>query len=377
MKVVVRKGLGFMLLFILYSAISNAQNAQDEFDKYLTVRLRSDSIPGATLLIAKGDKILKEKGYGFANLELQAPAKPETEYELASVSKPITATAIMLLVEEGKLFLDSSISKYLDDVPAAFRPITLRHLMSHSSGLPMDHFAYNKLYGPSALRYTVKEQLADLFKLKLLFDPGTNYNYSNAGFFLQAAIIEKVTGELYQDFVKTRIFDKAGMRCSFFINGDSIVANRSQGYTRRKGRLVRFSLEDAIQSIDANGFGGIISTAEDEMKFLLALSSGKIIKKESFQQMITPTKMKNGSPVDPPGRAGIGLAWFTREYEGKICLSHSGHTGTQVIYFPDQGFSVILFTNLSQGYTILGDRGFRVADAGFDLADLAIARWLK
>lgn len=340
-------------------------------------RLKSDTIPGATLLVAKGDKILKEKGYGFANLEHQVPAKPETAYELASVSKPITATAVMLLVEEGKLSLDSSISKYLDDVPPAFRPITLRQLMSHSSGLPMDHFAYNKLYGPSALRYTVKEQLTDLFKLKLLFQPGTNYNYSNAGFFLQAVIIEKISGQSYQDFVKTRIFDKAGMRCSYFINGDSIVANRSQGYTRRKGRWVRFSLEEAIQAIDANGFGGIIATAEDEMRFCLAVSSGKIIKKETFEKMIAPTVYKNGSAVDPPGRAGIGLAWFTRDFNGKRCLSHSGHTGTQVIFFPDQGFSVILFTNLTQGYTLLGDHGFRVADAGFDLANMAIAKWLK
>jgi len=374
MKVVRRKGLGFIILFVLFATNSNAQ---DEFDKYLNSRLKTDSIPGATLLVAKGDKILKEQGYGFANLEHRVPAKPETEYELASVSKPITATAIMLLVEEGKLFLDSSISKYLDNVPDAFKPITLRLLMSHSSGLPMDHFAYNKLYGPSALRYTVKEQLADLFKLKLLFEPGTNYNYSNAGFFLQAAIIEKVTGELYQDFIQRRIFDKAGMKCSFFINGDSIVANRSQGYTRRKGRWVRFSLENAIQAIDANGFGGIIATVEDEMKFLLALSSGKIIKKESFQQMITPTKMKNGSLVDPPGSSSIGLGWFVRDYNGKTCLSHSGHTGTQVIYFPDQRFSVILFTNLSQGYTTLGDRGFRVADAGFALTDMAIRKWLQ
>jgi len=374
MKVVCRKGFGFTILFLLHSFLSNAQ---DEFDQYVSVRMRQDSIPGATLLIANGDKVLKEKGYGFANLEHKVPAKPETEYELASVSKPITATAVMLLVEEGKLFLDSSISKYLDDVPPAFRPITLRQLMSHSSGLPMDHFAYNKLYGPSALRYTVKEQLADLFKLKLLFEPGTNYNYSNAGFFLQAAIIEKVTGIAYQDFIQTNIFYKAGMKNSYFINGDSIVANRSQGYTRRKGRLVRFSLEDAIQAIDGNGFGGIIATVEDEMKFCKALSANKILKKETFEQMIKPTLMKNGSPVDPPGRSSIGLGWFVRDYNGKRCLSHSGHTGTQVIYFPDQDFSVILFTNLSLGYTILGDHGFRVADAGFDLTEMAIKKWLK
>ena len=374
MKVVWRKGFGLVILFLLHSFFSNAQ---DEFDKYLSDRMNRDSIPGATLLIANGDKVLKEKGYGFANLEHKVPAKPETEYELASVSKPITATAIMLLVEEGKLSLDSSIHKWLDDVPAAFRAITLRQLMSHSSGLPMDHFNYSKLYGPSALRYTVKEQLADLFKMKLLFEPGTDYNYSNAGFFLQAAIIEKVTGGSYQDFIKARVFEKAGMKNSYFINGDSIIVNRSQGYTRRKGKWVRFSLENVIQAIDANGFGGVIATAEDEMKFCRALSSGKIVRKESFEKMITPTLLKNGSPVDPPGRSSIGLGWFTREYEGKRCLSHSGHTGTQVIYFPDQVFSVILFTNLTQGYTILGDRGFRVADAAFALADMAIAKWLK
>jgi len=226
------------------------------------------------------------------------------------------------------------------------------------------------------LRYSVKNQLNDLFSQKLQFPRRTQFAYSDAGFFLLAAIIERVTSESYQQFIKSNIFDKAGMTHSSFINGDSIVTGRSQGYTLRKGKLVRFSLEQTIQSLDANGFGGIISSAGDLVKWCEALSDYKIITKESLDQMMTPTLLRDGSAAGPEGGSRIGLGWFIRPIESKRTISHTGYMGTAMVYFPDEKLTVVLLTNLGQGYPAV-DHGFIAVDAGFKLADIAARKYLK
>ena len=365
----------FLFSITLFAIFSFAQT-EDDFDRFIKEQMRRDSIPGATFLIAKQGKVIKHAAYGFSNLEHKVPAKIETVYELASVSKPITATAMMLLVEQGKVALDSSISNYLENVPEAYKKVTVRHLMSHTGGIATDHYNYMKLYAPSPIRYSVKDQLADLFRLRLE-QPGTEFHYSNASFFVQGAIIENVTGQSYKQFVKATIFDKAVMPQSTFINPDTIIYNYAQGYTKRKGKWFRFSLEHTIQSLDANGFGSILSTTSDLMKFCEALSAGTIIKKESFEMMTRPTLLKDGSSAGYRNGARIGLGWFIEEVAGKKCISHSGHTGTVLLYFPDSQLTVVFLTNLTNGYSLLGDRGFRVGNVGRKLAEMAAKKHLN
>lgn len=364
------------LLFIFIIQNSFAQK-QDVFDIYIKTLLKTDSIPGASFLIVKKGKVMKEASYGFSNLELRVPAKQKTVYELASISKPITATAIMKLVQDGKVVLDSTVFYYLGDaLTEKYRTITVKQLMSHTSGIVSDHFVYTKLYGPSVLRYTVKEQLTDLFKLKPENKPGEKYIYSNAGFFLQAAIIEKVTGQTYQQYINTTIFEKAGMKHSYFLNGDSLVMNRAQGYTKRKGTWVRFSLETTLQALDANGFGGIGSTTQDLSLFVKALVNGSLINNDLLQQMFTITKLNDGTEAGPrSGGSKMGMGWFVKEVGGKKCISHSGHTGTVLLFFPEEYITIVFLSNLSQGIYFMGDKGFRVHDIGYELAEMALKQY--
>lgn len=371
-----KKPCALFIAFFLFCQHLTAQR-QDVFDAFIKTILKTDSVPGASFLIVKKGKVVKEASYGFANLELQVQANQQTVYELASISKPITATAIMQLVQAGKVVLDSSVYYYLGDlVTEKYRTITVKQLMSHISGIASDHFVYTKLYGPSVLRYTVKEQLTDLFKLKPENKPGEKYIYSNAGFFLQAAIIEKVTKQTYQQYITTHIFEKAGMKRSYFLNGDSLVLNRAQGYTKRKGTWVRFSLETTLQALDANGFGGISSTTQDLSLFVKALLNGNLINTDFVQQMFTIIQLNNGTKAGPgTGGSNIGLGWFVKEVAGKKCISHSGHTGTVLLFFPEEDLTIVFLSNLSFGIYMLGDKGFRVNEIGYELAEMALKQY--
>jgi D-alanyl-D-alanine carboxypeptidase len=364
-------------LLLLCTITTNAQKT-DAFDSYLQQHLQTDSIPGMSFMVMHKGKVVKKACYGLCNIENQVPASQETVYELASVSKPFTATALMLLVEEGKVVLDSTVAFYLGNVVTEnYKTITVRRLMNHTSGIPSDHYAYTKLYAPTPLRYNTKDQLNDLFALKPAAAPGEKYLYSNAGFFLQAAIIEKVTNQTYQEFIQQRIFDKAGMVHSCFINGDSIVPHHAQGYTKRKGKIVRFSLEGTIQALNTNGFGGLMSTTADLLAFTQALLKGNLVKKETLEQMLVPSVYRDGSTVYPSsGKRTVGLAWNVIMIDGKRCMFHTGHTGTALLCFPDDNLTIVLLTNLSGGYSAFGDKGFKVMDIGFDLAEMAAKKYL-
>lgn len=367
--------LALALAFIVALNCRAQTSRGDEFDHVIDSLMKL-KVPGVSLLIAKDGKILKERSYGFCNLENKVPATSKTKYEIASLSKPFTATAVMILFEQGDIALDSPISAYLNNVPDSMQRITIRQLMSHTSGLPGDHYDYMKLSALTPLRYTVNQQLKDCYSKKLAGPPGTKFIYSDAGFFLLAAIIEKLSGQSYYQFVRSSIFEKAGMKNSSFINGDSILSDRSQGYTLQGNTLVRFALDPTLQSLDANGFAGIISTTNDLLHWTLALSNGTIIKKESLEQMIKPTLLADGTEAGLQGGSRIGMGWFVRNIDNRKMISHSGHTGTFIGYFPDEKLAVILLTNLGKGIPGL-HKGFDNSNAGFLLSSLAAKKYLK
>ncbi len=366
----------FCILSCSTLSVSAQLPKTDRFDTYINTKMKADSFPGAVLLVTKNGKQVKLSSYGFANLEQQVKVKPETVFELASVSKPLTATAMMMLVESGKINLDSSIAAYLTSVPKTHQAITIRQLMNHTSGLPSDHFNYYKLFGPSPLRYTVSDQLGDLYKLPLKSKSGTTYLYSNAAFFMQAAIIEKVTGKNFSLFVKEQIFNKLGMSKTAYINADSIVQFRAQGYTKRKGVLVRSSLEVITQAMDANGFGGGMSTVTDYEKFLQATAKHQLISAQNFNLMTTPTVLLNNAKTTAADGATIALGWFVKDINGHKAFVHGGYSGTFALHFIEEDISVIFFTNLSSGYGALtGDKGFDFMKTGFELAGMAVDQW--
>ncbi len=370
-----------LIVFFLFLFATSTVTAQktDAFDQYLQQHMQSDSIPGISFMVMHKSKVVKQACYGLCNIENQVPASQQTVYELASVSKPVTATALMMLAEEGKVVLDSTVAFYLGNaVTESYKTITVRQLMNHTSGILSDHYVYSKLYAPTPLRYNTRDQLTDLFVLKPAAAPGEKFLYSNAGFFLQAAIIETVTKQTYQEFIQQHIFDKAGMKQSYFINGDSIVPHHAQGYTKRKGKMVRFSLEGTIQALNTNGFGGLLSTTADLAAFTQKLLKGELIKKATLELMLVPSLLRDGTPVMTKNNtSNVGLAWQLKTIAGKRCMFHTGHTGTALLCFPDDDLTIVLLSNLSAGYSIFGDKGFRVMDVGFDLAEMAAKKYLQ
>lgn len=369
-----------VFLFLIAIGISLHGAAQqkktDAYDAFVLAKMKADSFPGAVLLITKNGRPVKSGSYGLANIEQHTKTSISTVFELASVSKPITATAMMLLVEQGKIGLDSPITAYLKEAPKTYQAITIRQLMSHTSGLPADHFNYYKLFGPSPLRYSVNDQLADLYKLPMKSKPGMGYLYSNAAFFMQAAIIEKVSGMLFAQFMQKAIFSKLGMNNTSYINGDSIVLNRAQGYTRRKGVLVRSSLEVITQSMDANGFGGGMSTVTDYEKFLQATAKHTLISERGLNLMTTPTILPNNVSATAKDGATIALGWFVKDIKGHKAFLHGGYSGTFALHFIKEDISVIFFTNLSSGYGVItGDKGFDFMKTGFEIAEMAVEQW--
>ena len=187
--------------------------------------------PGAAVLIAKDGQVLLRKGYGMANLELGVPIRPEMVFELGSITKQFTATAILLLQERGQLSVEDDVTKYLPDYPTHGQKITIDHLLTHVSGIP----SYTGLpeWLPRVREDMTVQQVIDLFKDKPLeFNPGEQWSYNNSAYILLGAVIEKVSGKSYEDFIEQEIFAPLGMKSSRYGHQDEVVSGRVTGYEK-------------------------------------------------------------------------------------------------------------------------------------------------
>ncbi len=210
--------------------LQDADHVSQAVDTYVESQLRDQHIPGLALGVLRDGQPVKFKGYGLANIELDVPVKPETIFQSGSVGKQFTATAVMMLVEEGKLALDDKISEYLPGIPPAWKDIMVRNLLTHTSGIADYTDKENvKAGGLINLRgdYTEKELFQKLITLPLKFQPGEKWQYSNTGYVLLGMIIHKVTGKFYGDFLQERIFRPLGMSSTRIISESDIIPNRS------------------------------------------------------------------------------------------------------------------------------------------------------
>jgi len=333
------------LLIAFYAAISAKA---DNVDDYILVRMRQLHIPGLSLAIARDGRVAKAQGYGFANLELRAHATKETVYEIGSNTKQFTAAAIMMLVEEGKVHLEDAITKYFPEAPEAWRGITIRHLLSHTSGIQnhvavphwLDVFRTNLAFETAPSR---DELLRMFFKLPLEFRPGETWAYDNTGYYLLGIIIEKASGKSYWQFLDERIFKPLGMTATRDTDPRPIVPNRASGYEWKNDR---FENRPILLPAIAFSAGSLVSTVEDMAKWDAALSSGKLLSRSSLDQIWTATATNNGA--DAPFNYGFG--WFVDSYHGHRLVQHSGGTPgfSSVIYrFIDDKLTIILLTNHS------------------------------
>ena len=319
------------------AAVSNPSN--DELAQYAD-QLFSKSYPagepGAAVLVMKGDQVVLRKGYGMANLELGVPIQPEMVFELGSITKQFTATAILMLQERGKLSIEDEITKYLPDYPTHGQKITIDHLLTHISGIP----SYTGLpeWLPRVREDLTVQQLIDIFKDKPLeFNPGEKWSYNNSAYVLLGAVIEKVSGKSYEDFIEQEIFAPLGMKRSYYGHQNEVVPGRVSGYAKGEDG---YKIAEYLSMTQPYAAGSLMSTVDD--LGVWARSGETLLKKESVERLHTPAKLASGQSTKYA--YGLGIA----DDGGTRIIEHGGGIfgfSTDLLRVPAQDLVVIVLSN--------------------------------
>ena len=308
-------------------------------EQAVATQMSRSSIPGVSIAIAAGSQLLWAAGYGMADLENFVPVTPLTEIRLGSISKPVTAIAVMQLVEAGKMDLDGEIQRYLPSFPNKQWPVTVRQLLGHLGGVR--HYRDADEEG-STRHYTDRMEPLKIFAGDpLLFEPGTRYSYTTYGFNLLGAAVEAASGEKYLDYVQAHVFQPAGMDHIRDDNAYALIPHRARGYRlTASGDIENCALADTSNKIPG---GGLISTASDLVKFALAVNSGTLIKKETVELMLTPQHTRDGKAT------GYGMGFGVNQFEGRRQAGHGGGQqgiSTQLVFYPGEGVALAIMVNL-------------------------------
>jgi CubicO group peptidase (beta-lactamase class C family) len=293
-----------------------APDVAKAIDTYINEQLSENSIPGVSLAVMQDGKVVYAKGYGFANLEHEVAAKPETVYQLASVSKQFTAAGVMLLVEDGKINLDESIRTYLSDAPESWQDITVRQILNHTAGLG-DYAPDFDFLQPK----TEDEILQSIYQSELLFEPGSRSRYSNYGYITLGALISKVSGQPFGEFMQERIFAPLRMSVTQLVTERDLIMNRAQGYELEDGFPKNQAWVDP--SINQFGHSAFQSTVLDMAKWDAALYGTDILSQESKETLWTPLTLSDGTTW--PLTEAHGMGWFSGTINGHAFIEHSGN----------------------------------------------------
>jgi CubicO group peptidase (beta-lactamase class C family) len=315
-------------------------------DSIVLAELKAQKIPGVSLGVMHRGKIVKAKGYGLASVELNVPVTRPSVFQTGSVGKQFTATAVMMLVESGRLSLDDRIIQWFPEAPMAWREITVRHLLTHTSGIP-DYGAEESTMGKGVVDfhrpYTEDELVRTFAALPLEFQPGDKSSYSNTGYVILGALIRRVTGQFYGDFLQEHVFKPLGMTATQIISEADIVPNRAAGYRLVQGQIKNQEWVDP--SFNTTADGALYSSVPDMAKWDEALYGEKLLKQASLEQMWTPVKLNSGTTYP------YGFGWRVDSLNGHRRVWHDG--GWQgftmsIQRYPDDGLTVVVFTNLDE-----------------------------
>jgi len=327
------------LLVLLVSTSVWAQTSPDAaVDRYIQSEMQKRHIPGLALLVARNGQIIRAQGYGFSNLELQVPVTPETIFQSGSMGKQFTATAVMMLVEQGKVGLDDPLTKYFPEAPVAWSQVTVRNLLSHTAGFTdyPDKFDFRR-------DYTENELLKIAEAIPLAYPPGTKYAYSNLGFLTLGILIHRTSGQFYGDFLHDRVFQPLGMSTTRIISEADIIPNRAAGYRWVNGHWK--NQEWVSPTLNTTADGALYFSILDLAKWDAALYTEKLLKRSSLDQMWTVAKYKNGEPNS--GHYGFG--WFIESVHGHRVIEHEGQWqgfNTNISRYVDDKLTVVVLTNL-------------------------------
>jgi CubicO group peptidase (beta-lactamase class C family) len=320
--------------FLLLSLAFCAPAFADKLDDAILAEMARSHIPGVSIAVVKDGKIIREQGYGLADLEQQVKVTPATVFQSGSVGKTFTAALVMLLAQDGKLSLDDHVSKYLANTPPSWDGITIRHLLSHTSGL-------GDPYGKLDLTkdYSEAELIALEAQVPVLFAPGEKWSYSNMGYHLLGFICNKAGGKFYGDQLRERIFAPLGMGTRIISEAD-IIPHRAHGYERKDGKLVNQAW--VAPRLNTTADGSLYLTAHDLALWDLALYGDQVLPASVRAASWTPARLNDGSAT------GYGYGWQLFERNGHKAIAHGGAWQgfrAQLYRFVDDRLGVVVLAN--------------------------------
>ncbi|MBC7911361.1 MAG: serine hydrolase [Pyrinomonadaceae bacterium] len=332
------------------------------FEEFVKKQMEADKIPGLSIGFIKDD-FTWAKGYGYADIEHKTPATAETVYRLASVTKPMTAMAVLKLVEKGKMNLDAEVQTYVPNYPKQKWPVTIRQLLAHLGGGQVGS-------GLGSERKSVREVVEAISKHPLETEPGTKFIYTTSGYNLLGAAVEGASGEPFDEYMRNHIWRPLGMNKTFMDNPREVIPNRARGYELVDGRIRNAEFVDVSTRF---GGGGASGTVPDLLRFAKGVSSGKVLSKESVDLMYTPVANREGRYTAYQGGSwDFGMGWLLFPLNGRFAAHHDGGqkgTSTELMRVPSENFAIALACNkegvdyqpyISRLYELIMDEAWEV-----------------
>ena len=368
----VRASLPLCLLILLCAGVAPARQAPapapqqqqrpaplaaekvKQIEALVAAEMAKQKIPGMSVAVVAGGEPRWAAGFGMQDIENEVPARATTVYRLGSISKPITAVAVMQLFERGRLDLDAPVQKYCPAFPEKQWPVTTRQLLGHLAGVR--HYKSEEEFNSTRFYASVTDGLAMFKDDPLLSEPGTKYTYTTHGYSVLGCVVEGASGQTFADFTRENIFKPAGAERLRVDSIADIIKGRAQGYRiTDKGELTNSPLADNSYKVPGGGF---VSTVEDLARFAAALQGGRLLKRETVELMYARQKTKDGKET----AYGLGWSVFARP-TGERAVGHSGgqqRISTFLHMQPDQGLAVVIMSNLEGAR--LGDLSQRIGD---------------
>ena len=342
-----------LVLLCLLRVQAQHITASSQADEYVRIMMLKKHIPAVSVAVLKDGKMLKMQSYGLANIETDSPTKSQTVYKLGSLSKQFIAVAVMLLQQDGKINLDDRVSRYLDSLPPAWQSITIRNLLTHTSGLVRDAPDFD----PLKVR-PLRDDIKAIYSLPLDFAPGTQWDYSNMNYYVLAAVIGKVTGMDWGEWISKHIFKPCRMNQTRTVSMTDLILNRANGYKRASE-----GWENAEIWLALRPSGAFVSSIADLAKWDSILCSNSLLSAASKKQMWTAMKLIDGQ------NAHYGFGWFVDSVNNHLRIHHDGGVPgfrSDFERVPDDQLSVIVLTNVGSA------NAERIAQtiAGFFLPEL-------
>ena len=313
-----------------------------DFDGWVAGRMAMEHMPGMTIGFARGE-VEWVKGYGYADLENRVPATALSSYRLASVTKPMTAVAVLQLAEQGKLELDAPVQRYVPYFPVKPFPVTVRQLLGHLAGI--DAYRDNRAEQHFKEHKDTRQSIAVFEQFDLIAEPGTRYRYTSYGYVLLGAVIEGASGLGYGDYMRRHVWAPLGMTATMLDDPRAVIAHRVRGYSLAGTQVSNAEFVDISSRFSA---GGTRSSVPDMLAFGKGVHGGKLLSPASLALMAEPMVTRDGRLTD------YGMGWDTYPTGGRHVISHSGQqpeTATYLFSFPSRQLTIAVATNLERANT--------------------------